>query len=143
MPSHPLPNEAASVARTTSEAVPARAAALTGHAQIAGRSVPPQQLGPLNEVSDWRAVRNRLPQLLERDGYLLLRNSLPVEQVEQARQDVLERLAAVGEIALPLESAVATGTSQREALHPDLNNFWRGVCESPVLRAATHGPALA
>lgn len=143
MPSNPLPNEAASVAGTSLRAIATQTGALTGHAHIAGHSVPAQWLGPLNEVPDWGAVRDQLPQLLERDGYLLLRNALPVEQVKRARQDVLERLAAVGEIAQPVEAAIATGTSRRAALHPDLNSFWRGVCESPLLRAATHGPALA
>lgn len=142
MPSNPLPNQAASVGPASSSALPP-ASALMGHAFIAGRSVPPDRLGTLNEVPDWRAVRKQLPQQLERDGYLLLRNALPVDRVQRARRDVLERLAAVGEIAQPVEAAVATGTSQREALHSDLNAFWRGVCESPELRATTHGPALA
>ncbi|MEO6623223.1 MAG: phytanoyl-CoA dioxygenase family protein [Burkholderiaceae bacterium] len=143
MPSSTLPNQTASVARPLAEAIPSQAAALAGQAYIAGRSVPPELLGALNDVPDWRTVRDELPQMLERDGYVLLRNALPVDQVMNARQDVLERLAAVGEIAQPAEAAVATGTSRREALQPDLNAYWRGVCESPVLRAATHGPALA
>jgi ectoine hydroxylase-related dioxygenase (phytanoyl-CoA dioxygenase family) len=56
---------------------------------------------------------------------------------------VLQRLAAVGEIAEPAEAAVATGRSQRAALHPDLGAFWQQVCESPALRSVSHGPALA
>lgn len=143
MPTNPLPKEAAAVAPACTTETPNRAAAVAGQAYIAGRSVPSERLGTLNDVPDWRAVRDQLPQRLERDGYLLLRNALPVDQVRQARHDVLQRLAAVGEIAQPIEAAVATGTSRREELHPDLNAFWRGVCESPVLRAATHGPALA
>ncbi len=121
----------------------APAATLQGSAYIAGHLVPPDRIGPLNEVADWRAAHEQLPQWLARDGYLVLRNALPVDLVKAARQDVLTRLASVGEIAEPIEAAVATGTSKREAMHPDLNAYWRSVCESPVLRAATHGPALA
>lgn len=143
MPSRHTSNQAASVAQHSNKSTVTQAAAVSGHAYIAGVRVQPERLGPLNDIPDWRAVRDQLPQLLERDGYLLLRNALPADQIQKARQDVLERLAGVGEIAQPIEAAVATGTSRREALHPDLNSFWRSVCESPVLRAATHGPALA
>ena len=116
---------------------------MTTCATIVGTAVPPAFLAPLNEVADWRSARDRLPALLARDGYVLLRNALGRAQVMAARQDVLARLAAVGEIAEPSDAAVATGTSRRLALHPDLNLFWRGVCESPVLRALTHGAAMA
>ncbi|MCY7307777.1 MAG: phytanoyl-CoA dioxygenase family protein [Rhodoferax sp.] len=110
---------------------------------IAGKAVPPSQLGRLNEISDWRSQPDALPQCLARDGYVLLRNALGRDQVMAARLDVLERLAAVGEIAEPLAAAVASGNSRRAELHPDLNAFWRGVCEAPRLRAVTHAGALA
>ena len=112
-------------------------------AWIAGQPVPADQLGQLVEVTDWQHHRDQLPALLQRDGYVLLRGALGKDAVLQARRDVLQRLAAVGEVAEPVDAAVATGTSRRAALHPDLNAFWRGVCESPLLRAVTHGPALA
>ncbi|MCY7308924.1 MAG: hypothetical protein LH632_22905, partial [Rhodoferax sp.] len=72
---------------------------------IAGKAVPPRRLGCLKEISDWRAHRDALPQCLARDGYVLLRNALGRDQVMAARLDVLERLAAVGEIAEPLAAA--------------------------------------
>lgn len=112
-------------------------------AWIAGQPVPAGRLGRLVEVADWQRQRELLPALLQRDGYVLLRGALGREAVMQARREVLEQLAAVGEVAEPVDAAVATGTSQRAALHPDLNAFWRSVCESPLLRAVTHGPALA
>ncbi|MEO7937032.1 MAG: phytanoyl-CoA dioxygenase family protein, partial [Burkholderiaceae bacterium] len=143
MSSNPLPNPSAPAAGTSGQTTASPRPALPGHAYIAGHSVPPERLGRLNDVPNWRAVRDQLPQMLERDGYLLLRNALPVDPVRRARHDVLERLAAVGEIAQPVEAAVATGSSRRAEMHPDLNAFWRGVCESPLVRAATHGPALA
>ncbi len=112
-------------------------------AWIAGQPVPADQLGQLVEVADWQHQRDQLPALLQRDGYVLLRGALGKDAVLQARRDVLQRLAAVGEVAEPVDAAVATGTSRRAALHPDLNAFWRSVCESPLLRAVTHGPVLA
>ncbi len=110
---------------------------------IAGKPVPPSLLGRLHEIADWRAAKSELPARLARDGYVLLRGALDRTRVLAARRDVLARLAAVGEIAEPSEAGIATGTSRRAALHPDLGAFWRGVCESPVLRAATHGAELA
>jgi hypothetical protein len=113
------------------------------HAFVAGAPLPADCLGALRETPDWRDAPDRLPALLAQDGYVLLRGALAPALVHDARRDVLERLASVGEIAEPLDAAVATGTSQRAALHPDLGVFWRGVCEAPRLRALTHGPALA
>lgn len=110
---------------------------------IAGNKVPSDLLGPLHQVPDWRQHLVHLPQHLARDGYVLLRGALPREDVLSARHHVLEQLAAVGEIAEPARAALATGCSQRAALHPDLGAFWRQVCESPLLRRLTHGPALA
>ena len=60
---------------------------MTDAAFIAGAPVPPASLGWLREVSDWRAMRDQLPALLERDGYVLLRGALPREQVMAARVD--------------------------------------------------------
>jgi len=114
-----------------------------GIAYIAGQPVPSCLLAPLNEVADWRAARPELPQRLARDGYVLLRNALDPDLVRQARRDVLERLAAVGEIVHPVDAAVASGTSRRAEQHPDLGAFWRSVCEAPPMRELTHGARLA
>ena len=110
---------------------------------IAGAEVPAAVLGPLREVPDWRAQQDQLPQHLARDGYVLLRGALLRTDVLAARHAVLQQLASVGEIAEPAQAALATGRSQRAALHPDLGAFWQQVCESPALRRLTHGPALA
>ena len=112
-------------------------------AYIAGQPVPSSMLARLNEVTDWRDVRSELPRLLARDGYVLLRNALDRKLVRQARREVLERLAAVGEIADPVDAAVASGTSRRAELHADLGAFWRSVCEAPRIRELTHGAQLA
>ena len=110
---------------------------------VAGQPVPFSLLAPLNEVADWRSMRTELPLLLARDGYVLLRGALDPAAVLHARQDVLARLAAVGEIANPIAAAVASGSSRRAAIHPDLNAFWRSVCESPSIRAVTHAGRLS
>jgi hypothetical protein len=110
---------------------------------VAGQPVPSECLGQLREIPHWRDTPELLPTCLEQDGYLLLRGALPPALVGSARRDVLQRLAAVGEIAEPADAAVATGSSSRAALHRDLGAFWRGVCEAPALRALSHGPALA
>jgi ectoine hydroxylase-related dioxygenase (phytanoyl-CoA dioxygenase family) len=115
---------------------------MSASAHVAGQPVPPECLGALRELPDWRSQAGQLPARLVQDGYLLLRGALPAAQVQAARREVLERLAAVGEIAEPAEAAVATGSSRRAALHGDLGEFWRGVCEAPALRALSHGAAL-
>lgn len=109
---------------------------------IDGHDVPPERLGYLREVSEWRAQAAALPALLRRDGYLLLRQALPRELVLAARLAVLQELAAAGEIAEPLDAAVATGYSHRAERHPDLNAFWRATSELPALRVVTHGGEL-
>ena len=109
---------------------------------INGQSVPPERMGHLHELPNWQTQAAALPELLERDGYLLLRQALPRQAVLAARQAVLRQLASVAEIAEPLDSAVATGHSRRAEIHPDLGKFWRATSELPALRAVTHGGAL-
>ena len=128
---------------STASTLPPEPLALSDAAFIAGAEVPAALLGRLNELPDWRQHLDRLPLQLARDGYVLLRGALPRDAVLTARRDVLQRLAAVGEIAEPSEAALATGRSQRAALHPDLGAFWQQVCESPALRSVSHGLALA
>lgn len=112
-------------------------------AWIAGQPVPPDILGRLREAPDGAGAPAQWANCLSEDGYVLLRGALPVAQVQLARRDVLDRMAAVGEIAEPPDAAVATGTSRRAALHPELGVFWREVCEAPALRSLSHGSALA
>ncbi len=52
---------------------------------IAGNEVPAALLARLHEVDDWSRLRDQLPGLLRRDGYLLLRAALDARQVLQAR----------------------------------------------------------
>jgi hypothetical protein len=77
------------------------------------------------------------------DGYLYLAGVLDKEAIAGARLELLETLAGVDEIEHPAGAGIATGRSQRKALHPDLGAFWRARSESPMLRAVTHGGVLA
>jgi ectoine hydroxylase-related dioxygenase (phytanoyl-CoA dioxygenase family) len=106
---------------------------------VGGREIPPQFCGELVETGDPRDVS----EAVKCDGYALLRGVLPRDEVLAARSEILRRLASVGEIAEPIESARATGTSRRRELAPDPNAFWRSVSETPTLRRVSHGGELA
>ncbi|MBL8690051.1 MAG: phytanoyl-CoA dioxygenase family protein [Rhodospirillaceae bacterium] len=86
-------------------------------------------------IADDAALRARFAE----DGYLLLRGALDRDDVLAARHEVLRRMAEVGEIAAPVETAQPTGTSRRAEMHPDLGSFWRSVSEGPAVRRAVHG----
>ena len=112
------------------------AAAPTAGLTLRGRAVPDSLLGPL------RPAAGDLAAGLKRDGYLLLRGVHDAEAVMAARHEVLDRLAAVGEIAAPARDGIATGQSRRAELHPDLGAFWKSVSEGPALRRVIHGPRI-
>ncbi len=114
---------------------------LTSH----GHSVPSEILGPLNESKFEFDSIGTLRTRMEREGYLLLRGLLDRQTVLQARREIFERLAEVGEIskAFPIEMGVATGTSQRAEKVSNLARFWKDLSELPSLRRVTHqGPII-
>lgn len=81
------------------------------------------------------ALRTRLAE----DGYLYLKGVVDKGTVMAARQEVFDRLVAVGEIKAPAIEGIATGDSRRTELEPDLGAFWRSVSEGRNLRAASNG----
>lgn len=109
---------------------------------VAGHEVPDALVGPLTDsttlLGDGEALRHRL----EEDGYLLLRGLFEQREVQDAREAVFGRLAAVGEILEPAEDGIASGVSKRHAQVGDLDEFWRSVCEDDALRTVSHGTAL-
>lgn len=86
--------------------------------------------------------REGLRSALETDGYVHLRGALPREAALAAREEVLTRLAEVGEIAEPATEGRFTGQSRRKEVAGGLGAFWKSVNDGPCLRAVTHGPAL-
>lgn len=89
--------------------------------------------------ADGDAMRARLTE----DGYLLVRGALHRDDVMAAREEVFTRLVEVGEVCEPAMEGIATGTSRRQELVPDLGAFWKSVCSGPKLRRVTHaGPML-
>lgn len=111
-------------------------------AGVGGRDVPPSMLGEFRNSNGLTDDTATLRQRLAADGYLLLRGLIAPSAVQAARAEVLARLREVDEITGPDDAPVATGTSRRSALHPDLGAFWRSVCEGEALRACVHGPAV-
>ncbi len=81
------------------------------------------------------ALRARLAE----DGYLYLKGVVDRDAIMAARQEVFQRLVAVGEIKEPAMDGIATGDSKRKELEPDLGAFWRSVSEGKKLRAASNG----
>lgn len=107
-----------------------------------GEQVPAALLGPLRDSSDARRDGAELRRRLDQDGYVYVPGLLDQDDVLAARRDVFSRLAAVGEIAAPVDDGIVTGQSRRRELHPDLGAFWREVCASWALRRVTNGAAL-
>ncbi len=111
-------------------------------AGVAGRDLRPGLLGEFRNSSDLRSDPVALRERMAEDGCLLLRGLIDPPTVQAARAEVLSRLREVGEIDGPDDAPVDTGTSRRAALHADLGEFWRSVCEGPALRACVHGEAV-
>ena len=107
-----------------------------------GREIPATLLGQLRDSTASLKAPSELREAMERDGYLLLRRVLPVEDVIAARRAVFDRLAAVDEIAEPSLAGITTGRSRRLEREPDTGAFWKSVSEEQALRRVTHGPAI-
>ena len=103
--------------------------------------MPGELIGELIDSSGLLADPEALRASLRDNGYLLLRGAIEPAAALAARREVLQRLAAVGEIDLPGETF--SGNSQRPAGEPQAGNFLRSVCDGPRLRAATANPQLA
>ena len=107
---------------------------------VQGHVIPNEFIGALNETAlgDASAIRTALAT----DGYVFLRNALSHDDIVSARVEVFEQLRAVEEIKAPAVEGIATGTSRRSELRPDLGAFWSEVSNGPALRHVTHGHEL-
>ena len=82
---------------------------------------------------------------LRDNGYLLLRSVYNPSDVQAARDEILRRLAEVGEVAEPISDAISTGTSDRRLHYPNtksLGAFWKSVSEGSALRRVINGPEI-
>ena len=82
---------------------------------------------------------------LRDNGYLLLRSVYNPSDVQAARDEILKRLAEVGEVAEPISDAISTGTSERRLHYPntkELGAFWKSVSEGSALRRVINGPEI-
>jgi len=105
-------------------------------------TIPDELLGPLVEATSCLSEPELLRRSFADNGYVLLRDVLPQDDVLAARREVFARLAEMDEILAPVEAGIATGTSRRRERSPDLGAFWKSVSEGAALRHVTHGPRL-
>ena len=104
-----------------------------------GTPLPAELTGELPDSTPLLEIPTELHQRLASDGFVLLRQVVDRALALDARLEVLQRLEQVGEIKSTVEAGIATGSSRRKELEPDLGAFWRSVSQGPRLRAATHG----
>ena len=119
-------------------------AAVRPQMRVGGREVPAHLRGEL-VAHEGPLTTAALASTLEHHGYVLLRaghGGLPRAEVEAAADEVFGALHAVDEVEAPPNHRTATGRSERLAKHPDLNEFWQGVCQGPALRRVSHGAEL-
>ncbi|MDQ0396204.1 phytanoyl-CoA dioxygenase family protein [Labrys monachus] len=107
-----------------------------------GQRIPDHLIRELPDRAPLLADLPRLREVLAEEGYVLLRNVLPVADVMAARQEVADRLASVGELREPAIDGIVTGVSQRDKVHPDLGAFWKTASEGEKLRSVTHGARM-
>lgn len=113
---------------------------LDGRAQR--QPVPDELLGSLVEATSLKSDPVALRRSSAEEGYVLLRDVLDPKEVLAAREEVFTRLAEMGEIQPPPSAGIASGTSRRREVAPDLDAFWKSVSEGPALRRVTHGARL-
>lgn len=111
---------------------------LTSH----GKEILGELFAELNDHTDRIGNPARLTAGIEEDGYLRLRGLLDREGSLAARREVFSRLAEVGEVRddIDVSLGIATGTSRRSEVVPDLGVFWKSVSLSPsIVKVAREG----
>lgn len=99
---------------------------------IQQREVPPERFGRLAEYDGPANSVADIQQFIDQHGYVLLRQTLDRDKVMAARQEVLSRLHAVGEVQDPAIEGKVTWKSQRpdpatdDAVFCDDCNQWCG-----------------
>ena len=108
---------------------------------IQQREIPTERFGPLVEFDGSADSIADVQAFLQQHGYIVLRQGLDRSSVLNAREEVLTRLAEVGEVSEPIMDGRMTGYSQRPDPIEDQGAFWKSVNYGAALRAVTHGPA--
>ena len=86
--------------------------------------IPAERLASMVEADQTKDLSAQLRD----NGYLLLRSVYNPSDVQAARDEILKRLAEVGEVAEPISDAISTGTSDRRLHYPNtksLGAFWK------------------
>ena len=109
-----------------------------------GEPIPAALLAPLLDSSQLlrEADPTRLQQRFHEQGYLFVKQFFDRDDILAARQEILQRLVEVGEIAEPALEGIFTGLSQRREQVADLGKFWKSVSETWSLRRLSHSAAL-
>jgi ectoine hydroxylase-related dioxygenase (phytanoyl-CoA dioxygenase family) len=107
-----------------------------------GGRIPDHLVRELPDRAPLLADIEKLRAVIAEEGYALLRNVLPVEDVLAARAEVAAKLASVGEFKEPSIEGIVTGVSKRAEMHPDLGAFWKDASEGEKLRNVTHGKKM-
>ena len=109
-----------------------------------GEPIPAALLAPLLDSSQLlrEADPTRLQQRFHEQGYLFVKQFFDRDDIMAARQEILQRLVEVGEIAEPALEGIFTGVSQRREQVADLGKFWKSVSETWSLRRLSHSAAL-
>ena len=103
--------------------------------------IPAERVSSLVEADHTEELSSQLNE----NGYLLLRSVYRPSDVKAARDEVLKRLAEVGEVVEPISDAIFTGTSERRLHYPsneELGAFWKSVSEGSALRRVINGPEI-
>src|SRR5262245_16835802 len=96
--------------------------------------LPDSLRGPPVDAPSLLGVAAALRRSFADEGYVFLRDVLPRDEIFTARRMIFSLLAAVGEIKEPVDQGLATGTSRRREMSPDLGAFWKTVSDHPALR---------
>lgn len=108
---------------------------------IQQREIPVERFGPLVEYDGPADSTTDIQAFLRQHGYIVFRQGLDRHSVLAAREEVLTRLAEVGEISQPIMDGRMTGLSRRPDPTEDHGAFWRSVNHGTALREVTHGQA--
>ena len=102
---------------------------------IKDEPIPAERLASMVEADQTKDLSVQLRD----NGYLLLRSVYNPSDVQAARDEILKRLAEVGEVAEPISDAISTGTSDRRLHYPNTKEpgaFWKSGRDGSILKGS-------